>query len=138
MRYALLLTILGLGGLAGCPRQGTGGECMLDSDCGSEVCARDGECMSPTAVQSIRVTWTLSGRPASTVTCTGHEDLFVHFEGPNPGETIGFAPVPCFTGQFSIDKLPKTYDSVEVGAEGGSGFDMARISGPEVTVDLPF
>lgn len=130
-----LLLLLALGALSACPNSGAG-ECTSDRDCDGEVCARDGACLPASDVRAVKVRWTLSGQPPSTVNCEGHEDLFVHFEGPNPGETVGFAPVPCFTGQFTIDKLPTSYDTVEVGIERGAS-TRAAISGPEVVVDLP-
>lgn len=133
MRALLLVGLLVT--LGACPSSG-GPECTTDRECDGDVCARDGSCQPASAVRSVKVRWTLSGAPPSTVACEGHEDFFVHFEGPNPGETVGFAPVPCFTGQFSIDKLPVTYDTVEVGIEGGAS-TLAPITGAEVLVDLP-
>lgn len=132
VRALLLLLVVSL---TACPNSG-GGECTSDSECDGDVCARDGACLPASAVRAVKVRWTLSGEAPSTVNCEGHENFFVHFEGPNPGETVGFAPVPCFTGQFSIDKLPSSYDTVEVGIEGGAS-TLAPIGGPEVVVDLP-
>lgn len=130
-----LVLVLSLAALPACPRAAAP-ECTNDSDCGGDVCARDGECLPASQVHSVRVTWTIRGQPASTASCAGSEELFIHFAGPAMGDSIGYAPVPCMLGQFSIDKLPRSYDSVEVGVERGPS-SIATITGSEVVVDLP-
>jgi hypothetical protein len=136
MRAAWVLLLL-----AGCPLgPGTGtGECAVDSDCGSNVCGRDGFCYPAADVRTVRVTWTVNGMPANAATCTS-PDLQIAFLGFDAGETpLGFAPVPCALGQFVIDKLPRSYSQVELGRE-GSGFPDARSIGTTniVAFDLRF
>ena len=113
--------------LGGCPLGPAGsGECSVDRDCsGSEVCARDGVCASPSSVRDVRTTWTLRGMPASASTCAGRPDLYITFEG-SPGESLGYSPVPCENGQFTVTKLPRSYNRVELGVHNGTS-DFATI-----------
>jgi hypothetical protein len=127
-----------LASLAGCPG-GTGGECQLDADCGgSELCARDGMCAPASAVRAVTATWTINGVAASTQSCGAHPDLYIDFIGADSGDTIGFAPVPCRNGQFSVDKLPTRFRQAELGVEGGN-YDVGTISATgSVMLDLRF
>lgn len=121
--------------LGGCP-QTTGGECMNDPDCeGGEVCGRDGTCASSSAVRQVKVTWTVNGAPATTTNCAANPDLFVTFHA-GPGDTLGYAPVPCFTGQFNIDKLPLRFTTVELGVDGGVSSSTKTITGGTAAFDL--
>lgn len=107
--------------LAGCPlSSSSGGECQLDSDCsGSEVCARDEMCAAASQVRSVTATWTIRGAAASVASCGTHPDLYISFIGNDSGDTLGYAPVPCKNGQFTVDKLPTRFRQVELGVEGG-------------------
>jgi len=107
---ALVLVVL----LAGCP--GSKAECVTDGDCGSDVCARNGECLPASDVYPVRVTWTIRGMPASATTCAQTPDFFIYFQSAN--DSFGFAPVPCNQGSFFVDKLPKRYTEAEIGADG--------------------
>lgn len=122
--------------LAGCPTDGT---CELDADCASDtVCARDHVCTPPNQVRSVRVTWTINGSVASEAACRG-EPLAISFRGVRRDDSLGFQPVPCEIGQFSVDKLPIRFTSVELEQQLGVG----RASGPldangMATLDLRF
>jgi hypothetical protein len=120
MRYAAFVLIACL---AGCSltSAGTGGECVSDSQCGDDVCARGGECTARTNVRDVMVKWTVGGSPASAATCNTHPNLFLQFDGPDYGDTIRFAPVTCVQGLFNVDKLPTRYQQVEIGDEGSAG-----------------
>jgi hypothetical protein len=140
------LFALGLIGLlvvsAGCPATdgyGPGGPCEVDDHCATGyVCARDGTCYDPAAVRAVKVTWTINGMPASMTTCTSG-DLEIEFYGSGPGEELGYAPVPCHVGQFSIDKLPRSYDQVGLGRRRGGGPSFQAIdANGEAMFDLRF
>ncbi|MBA3818728.1 MAG: hypothetical protein H0X17_07535 [Deltaproteobacteria bacterium] len=135
---SLLLLLLLL--LGGCPLGTTGGagECDVDADCSGDVCARDGFCHSAGSVRAVRVTWTVNGMPASAAACTSAPDLAIYFSGKAAGDDpLGFAPVPCETGQFVIDKLPTSYSMVELGRDGAGFPDVKSISSSNVvTFDL--
>jgi hypothetical protein len=121
MRAALLGISIAM--LAGCPIQGD--DCEVDSACpGGEVCARDHSCTSPSNVRQVKVLWTINGAPADPIAC-GDRDLFIEFEGRDRNDTLGFRPVPCFAGQFTVDKLPLRFVSVELGVEDGGDVDFA-------------
>jgi hypothetical protein len=113
---------------AGCPNPTDGNTCTTDGDCGADVCARDGECLPAADVMKIKVTWTIRGQPASPTTCAPAPDFFVNFYASDR-ESFGFAPVPCNQGQFVVDKLPRRFTQVELGADARfdafAGFDAA-------------
>jgi hypothetical protein len=113
MRRAVLA---GLVALAGCPGPNNPSECTTDGDCGSDVCARDGECLPAADVYKVKVTWTIHGMAASATTCAPAPDFYINFYTRSQ-ETFGFAPVPCNQGQFFVDKLPTRFIDVELGAD---------------------
>ena len=109
-----------LASLAACPMSGSGGACQIDSDCsGSEVCARDEMCAASSTVRQVTASWTIRGATANVTSCSPHPDLYIQFIGSDSGDTLGFSPVPCMTGQFTVDKLPDRFRQVELGVEGG-------------------
>jgi hypothetical protein len=110
-------------------------KCTNDTSCGSgQVCARDGECLAPADVWSLKVTWTVNGMPASATTCAHAPDLELDFEDFDLGDTFGYAPVPCAAGQFTIDKLPRRFDQVDLGT--GGRYVSRPITGGVVAFDL--
>ena len=114
----LALILLSL--LAGCPTSSGGGECQLDADCSSsEVCARDEMCTAKSAVRAVSATWTIRGADANVMSCGTHPDLYISFIGNDAGDTLGFSPVPCMNGLFSVDKLPTRFRQVQLGVENG-------------------
>ena len=58
--------------------------------------------------------------PASDTTCAATPNFYVLFSGTQISDTFGFSPVPCKSGVFSIDKLPRRFVSVELGVENGN------------------
>ena len=102
---------------------GTGGDtsfgCHADSDCGTDVCARNGQCLPASDVRTVHVTWTMSGEPAGTATCGASPDLDLTFF--TSSDQFGFSPVPCAEGKFTVDKLPSWYESVELSRTGDYG-----------------
>ena len=123
---------------------GTGKDaCRSDGDCsGGDVCARDGGCWAPSEVRPAHATWALRGKPASPTTCAAAPDLQIGFYAPSSSiDELGYAPVPCVQGKFSVDKLPVAYTRVRLGrATSDHGWQSAAIDGTtgEATLDLPF
>ncbi|MBA3457625.1 MAG: hypothetical protein H0T42_31375 [Deltaproteobacteria bacterium] len=120
---------------------GSGGDpfygCRRDSECGSQVCARDGACYPATSIRAVVTTWTVGGEVATTASCTTHPDLFIRFATTN-GESFGYSPVPCRNGKFTIDKLPMSYSRVELGGNGsGFGTSATITSTGTAMIDLP-
>ena len=115
MRGLAALALLAAG--AGCPADSTPSMCETDSQCGSDVCARDGECLPASQVRSAKLTWTIRGMTADATTCASSPSFYINFDSSMTGEAFGFAPVPCQEGQFSIDKLPLRFDEVEIGVD---------------------
>jgi hypothetical protein len=112
--------------LAGCSlTSGSGGECVNDSQCGDDVCTRGGECVARANVRTVMVKWTIDGAAASATTCDAHPDLYLQFNGTDYGDTLRFEPVACSQGSFFVDKLPKRYQQVELGLQGGTGHVLA-------------
>jgi hypothetical protein len=104
--------------VAGCGSSNTGGMCQVDSDCGGEVCARTNECLPASQIRMVKVTWTIRGMAASAQTCAASPSFYIQFDGRSVQDTAAYAPVPCDQGQFSVDKLPRRFDQVEMGVEG--------------------
>ena len=102
--------------LAGCPSSSQS-ECTTDSDCGTDVCARDGECLAATDVRPVKLTWTIRGSAASASTCPQSPSFYVQFDSNDVNDSFGFEPVPCDQGQFTVDKLPRRYVQAEMGVD---------------------
>jgi hypothetical protein len=105
----------GPGGPGGSGAPGFG--CHDDSQCpAGEVCARTSACFKTSDVQAVHVDWTVHGMAADQATCSTIEDLEIQFSGSGPiPPHLGFAPVPCVEGKFSIDKLPLMFTTVGLG-----------------------
>jgi hypothetical protein len=114
--------------LAGClDRTGTSGGlepgvpgrgCERDAVCGGGLlCARNGGCYPASDIRAVRVDWTVRGLPASATSCEPSWTLEIQFRSSSSGDReLVYAPVPCELGRFSIDKLPRAYDSVTLGS----------------------
>jgi len=113
--------------LAACPSSNTKTECMVDSDCGGDVCARDGECLAANEIYAVKISWTIRGSAANASTCASSPNFYIQFDGPSQQDTFGFEPVPCDPGQFTIDKLPKRFTQAEIGI-GNTFLDAQPIS----------
>lgn len=158
MRLALGIALL----LAGCIQQtysdppptggnggwgtgpgGTGGStsfgCHADTECGGDVCARNGECLPASDVRTVHVMWTVNSAPAGTTTCTNSPDLDLTFF--TSSDQFGFSPVPCVEGKFTVDKLPSWYGSVELsrtGDYGSGGASGVFASDGTATLDIVY
>ncbi|CAN5497762.1 hypothetical protein BH11MYX1_BH11MYX1_37370 [soil metagenome] len=104
--------------LFGCPGNPSTTTCETDSDCGGDVCARDGECLPGNEIRGVKVTWTIGGKTADATSCASAPDFYIDFYGSYAASSFGYAPVPCLQSQFFIDKLPTSFDQVELGATG--------------------
>lgn len=137
MRLALVPV---LACLAGCPLAGNTSECQFDTDCGGDkVCGRDSQCHLSSEVRAVRAVWTLSGQKADATTCAATPDLYIQFQSAQDGDTLGYAPVPCYAGQFSMDKLPNRFTRVELGIDNGDGRQFADIDSDGIAAfDLVF
>ena len=116
MRAAVLLVLL-----AGCP-DSSSSSCKVDTDCGSETCARTGECLPASQIQSVKVTWTIRGQTANATSCASSPSFLLEFDGDSYGDQFGYAPVPCMEGQFTMDKLPTRYIQVDIGVDNAGYF----------------
>ncbi len=103
---------------SGCPRGG-GSDCEDNADCASdEVCGRDHGCTDPSNVREVTVTWTVNGGDANVQSCAPRPDFSMTFLGSDISDELGFTPVPCATGQFFVDRLPRRFHTVELGIGG--------------------
>ena len=119
---------------------GSGGDpvygCRLDSECGSQICARNGSCYPASSIRVVHANWTVDGEVASVASCTGHPNLFIRFQ-TSSYDSFGFAPVPCKNGRFTVDKLPTTYTTVELGVDGASSGNTGSINSTgDAMIDL--
>jgi hypothetical protein len=114
-----------------------GGACTEDRDCGGDlVCARSGECLSPSQVRSARVTWTVRGQPASDATCSGMPSLYLLFYAGTTVDSFGYSPVPCNAGLFVVDKIARRFTSAELGVLDGVGMEKLLDAQGNVMFDL--
>jgi hypothetical protein len=131
----------GNGGGGGGGNGGGGGPpppegCGSDADCSPNVCARDGECLPADEVMAIRVTWTVNGSAANGTTCSSIPDLYLQFFA-SAEDGVGFAPVPCAEGNFSVDKMPSRFVNVEIGINNGADLGDSTFDGSgDVSFDL--
>lgn len=119
----------------------TPGGCRSDSGCsGGNVCARTGVCLPPSQVRAAHVMWVVNGKTADSITCSPHPDLRLDIHAATGGAPLGYTPVPCSAGKFSIDKLPTTFDRVDLGPTHDSdGWRSGTLDASgELTLDLPF
>jgi hypothetical protein len=117
MSNSALLACIALA-CSGCPRSGQGGECEYNEECAPDVCARDHECTAASNVREVTVSWTVRGQAASSQSCGATEGFTLTFLGDDIGDELGFEPVPCASGQFFVDRLPKRFRTVELGFAG--------------------
>lgn len=82
-------------------------------------CTRTGDCLPPSQIRAIHLQWTIQGQPASEDTCAPAPLFYVNFFSSFTGEQVGFAPVPCKEGKFTIDKFNTDYDNSEIGINDG-------------------
>lgn len=114
-RFAIVTSLVG--SFAAC---GSSGDvCMTDSECGGDVCARNMECLPAGDVRTVRAAWTIDGVPPTPALCTRYPSLQIIFTGLYVEDNLGFAPVPCAVGLFTVDKLPTRFNYVELGPETG-------------------
>lgn len=119
MRAALLVGLM----LAACGAAGDDAAGCEDA-CGAGLeCTRAGACLPPSEIRAVHVTWTVYAHPAGDDTCTTAPQLWVKAVSSATSAAIGFAPVPCSEGAFTIDKLDLGYDNVEIGIDGGGELD---------------
>ncbi len=113
--------------------------CHADSDCGGElVCARNGECLPASLVRAVHVRWTVRGGAPTAASCAAYTRMFVTFEATDVYDSVGFAPVPCPAGVFTIDKLPRRFTTGSAGSETGAGTASGAFDGTgTVLLDLP-
>ena len=113
--------------------------CQADSECPSSyACARNGECLTASAIRTVRTTWTLRDLPASDATCTSASKLSITFS--SGGEVFGFSPVPCDAGKFTVDKLPTRFSLVTLtrAYEDYGGASASFDGEGNALVDLPY
>jgi hypothetical protein len=122
MRALALTAAVALTGLSGC---GDPTDCSTDQCGGGDVCARNDECLPPSEVRTVHVSWTIRGVAASPTNCSRTPSFYVLFGSFQQNDTYGYEPVPCEAGLFTIDKLPKRYTSVQIGVDGGFSQDGA-------------
>ncbi len=112
-----------------------------DSGCPTgEVCARIGGCTPADQIRAVHINWTLSGQPANATTCDATPSLYLQISPPNTFG-LGWAPVPCSQGKFTIDKIPLVFTEVDLNVRGSENppqhGTIDAVTG-EVTIDLPF
>lgn len=123
------------------PNEDEHGRCGGQPACPSdEVCLRgEAGCVPADQAWSVRLRWTVRGQPATVAACAPSPDLRVAFFGREPG-SLGFAPVPCKAGLFTIDRVARDIMGADVQPLAGGDIAQAMIDPVtgEGTADLSF
>lgn len=86
------------------------GSCRSDRGCMTgDLCARNNVCYRASQIRAVHALWTVGGMAANQTTCSGSTDLELEFRNPDDGDHVGYVPVPCSAGKFTVDKLPTTF-----------------------------
>jgi hypothetical protein len=127
--------------IVGCagPSSEPPGDCNDGSACGTDrVCTRDHQCLPSDQVRAIHVSWTVSGALASATSCAAAPNLLLSL-GSRHGPNLGFSPVPCAEGKFTVDRLPTDYDEVELGRPSDRSRQHAAIDAAgNAMLNLPY
>jgi len=93
----------------------------------------------PPSVVANNLAYLQAAQKADATTCAATPDLYIQFQSAQDGDTLAYAPVPCFAGQFSMDKLPNRFTRVELGVDNGDGRQFADIDSDGIAAfDLVF
>lgn len=123
--------------MLGGPADGSRG-CSVHGCAADMVCTRDGACLAPDQIRAVHITWTVSGAAASATSCAGATDLELSLQGHGVAG-FSFAPVPCVEGAFTVDRLSKAYDRVELGRNQLRDAQAATIDASgNAMLDLPY
>jgi hypothetical protein len=96
-------------------RPTTGNGCRSDSACSNgELCARTGTCQPVSQIRAVHVIWTIGGAQADAAVCTPAPDFALGFRTSEGEGRLGYSPVPCELGKFTVDKLPTNYTLVRL------------------------
>lgn len=87
--------------------------CTADSQCGTDVCATNGECLPAEETQTARVSWTINDQPPNDYLCQWNTSFKVVFQaspeiGPDQ-ETWDSPQLDCTSGTFIVEKLPRRF-----------------------------
>ena len=130
----LLVGCLGPSGHRGSSEPGT---CHRDSDCGgSDLCARNAACLPPSEIRAVYVIWTLNDTMTNPTTCTSIPTFEIEFLGSADDDPLGYAPVPCAEGKFTVDKLPTSFTEVRISHRGQRQTAKIDATTGEAALDL--
>jgi|KBSSwiStaDraftv2_1062776.scaffolds.fasta_scaffold200325_3 hypothetical protein len=103
--------------------------CRSDSACApGELCARTGTCLPVSEIRAVHVIWTVRGAAADVAACSPAPDFEIDFRSSDSASRLGYAPVPCEQGKFTVDKLPTKFTTVRLSHKGTTdtaGIDAA-------------
>jgi hypothetical protein len=100
-------------------RPTTGQACRSDNACSSgELCARTGTCLPVSQIRAVHVLWTIGGAQPDAASCTPAPDFDIGFRNSEGEGRLGYAPVPCELGKFTVDKLPTSFTLVRLTHKG--------------------
>ena len=108
--------------------------CMQDTACGAgDVCSILGTCQPASDVETVQVTWTVNGQPASASSCAGLDPLALQIGDAHAYGTS----VTCEVGEFTARKVPTDLQTVLI--YGGSADNLlgsAVLVNGSATLDL--
>jgi hypothetical protein len=125
---------------AKCPPDQT--TCVIDLPCvgdiAGEVCSIAGTYLPPSEVETVNVTWTVNGQPASASSCNAIDfvnPLTVTLTDANASDLYVDADVQCAAGAFSASKVPTSAETVYV-TYPGYLVGSAMLANGSATLDL--
>jgi hypothetical protein len=108
--------------------------CIQDSECGAgDVCSILGTCQPASDVETVQVTWTVDGQPATASSCAGLDPLTLQIGNAHAYGTS----VTCEVGELTASKVPTDLQTVLI--YGGSADNLLGSAGlvnGSATLDL--
>lgn len=131
---------------AGCPAGGANNHCVIDTDCGDQVCAITGECVGTGTVRTVRIRWQVANQsptPQAPELCGAISDLEVSFRDRDGLEDgVSYWPVPCELGTVFYNHVPSWLDRLRIvafdSADSALDEQVFSLEGPEITVTPNF
>jgi hypothetical protein len=111
--------------------------CIQDLDCSGELCSVFGACQPASELETVHVTWTVNGQPASMTSCGGLSNLTLQLGDVSIPQLDWYtAAAPCADGAFSVSNVPTDLDTVFIYDGVTHLIGSAAIANGSATLDL--
>jgi hypothetical protein len=109
--------------------------CGNDDDCAPDVCSIVQTCQPASKVETVHVTWTVNGQPASASSCASLPNITLVFSDARPDPSY-YAPVQCADGVLSASKVPTYLTTVTMYDASSQSIATATLANGAATLDL--